>query len=227
MKAKESGQYVARYLSECLGAKPTHIIQAGVGRGAECKYLMKPWPDAKLIGIEPIADCFNLENYPGEIVHAAVVGNEKSEAALVYVKRAHKTGSSLFGRGAATDTLRSVDAVTLDEVAARRAVFGGDVLLWLDCEGSELEALRGAENLLPYVKWINVEMTTNPPREFWPSANEIHPRLGGLGFVRCVTHSHDFSDQGVSYDAIYCRENEAIQRHMVDGAFYPHVRSDT
>ena len=80
-------------------------------------------------------------------------------------------------------------------------VIGKQVILWLDCEGSELRALRGAEQLLKTVKMVNVEMTPNPPSIHWPSPNEVHDLLRYRGFYRQCLHTM----KGGQYDAIYVK----------------------
>ena len=78
-----------------------------------------------------------------------------------------------------------------------------NTLLWLDCEGMELGALRGGLKFVEMVDVINIEMTANPPSNEWPSPVEVHEELKRLGFYRQWTHTNRIHIG--QYDAIYVR----------------------
>lgn len=203
MKAKESADAVIDILSRHKGGSPETIFMVGIGRGAECRILKDAWPDANWFGCEPNPQFVGCPNFPGRIYPTAIGHVNKS--AYFYLKNLHPQGSSLFTRNARSDTRISVDVSTLDWILDQNGPFGTDVLLWMDCEGAEYDAIQGGARFLDSVNRINVELSTNPNRSGWPDHSIVHAALLTRGFVRVETHSVH-KGKGV-YDCVYMRPN--------------------
>lgn len=202
MKAKESANSAIRIISGQISGTPDAIFTVGVGRAAECPTIAKAWPDATWCGCEPHPEHYtDNENFPGVIYPVAVTG-EDGEAQF-YLKKNHSHGSSVFTRYVHCDKEITVPTRTLDTIYKEEGPFGTAVLLWLDCEGSELAVLSKCDAFLRSVRWINVEMVVEPTRDGWPSHIAVDDRLRELGFVRVQIHSHNVG-HGM-YDAIYTR----------------------
>ncbi len=77
------------------------------------------------------------------------------------------------------------------------------VMKSLDCEGSELKALQGAEKFIEGVEVVNLEMTSNPANEGWADPVETHQWLLRHDFLRQTIHTN--RSRGGQYDAIYVR----------------------
>lgn len=211
-------------VAERIGYRPTAIVQVGIGLNhAETEVFVEEWPGVQLIGIEAhpkIARAVKA-GYPGKVHHAAV-GNprEPGEEVVLYAKHPHKDGSSL--RPFDDDVGGDVEKVLVPLVALSQLQWDEyprkGILLWLDCEGSELDALRGAGEFLDRVDVINIEMT---PRPFgaWDDTVDIDDWLIGRGFLCQWVHTQ----RGTQYDAIYVRESlfrpefcccpESIRKH--------------
>lgn len=202
MKAKQSANSAILIINEQNGGVPDAIFMVGVGRAAECPTLGKAWPDAKWFGCEPhpLHHAKN-ENFPGAIFPVAVTG--KNGHAAFYLKKNHSHGSSVFSRFAKSDKQITTPTKTLNSIHNEKGPFGKKILLWMDCEGSELSALDRSERFLKDVRWINIEMMVEPTRDGWPDHCEVHGRLVALGFIRVQIHSHNFTFG--AYDAIYMR----------------------
>jgi len=178
------------HIAKLLEWEPTVIFQVGIGnRHGEVEVFKEVWPKVELIGWEPHPDIFaGLEDYPG-LVHREALSNWTGKSQLFYQQH-YVGGASLFGK----DGLQSVDVdvTTLDDIYAglkwRRA--GDRVMLWLDCEGSELNALKGGEEFVRDVDVINVELTGVPLTPGWPEPVEVNRWLLDHGFLLQYIHTH-------------------------------------
>ncbi|GAH14627.1 unnamed protein product, partial [marine sediment metagenome] len=98
-----------------------------------------------------------------------------------------------------------VEMTTLDDLFCKPpyVIKKSKILLWLDCEGGELDALEGATQLLKLVDMVNVEMTMKPPSVEWPDTRTVHKKLRQAGFLRQYIHTL----KGTQYDGIYVRNH--------------------
>lgn len=187
-------------VAEVLGWRADWVYQVGVGHyHQEADVLLEEWPGVKFIGFEPHPELAK-EPYPG-VVHQVAISDRIGSATL-YAKKYHKDGSSLF-------PLTGMDRCRMIEVPVSTLDFlfpeppTGRILLWLDCEGSELDALRGGEKFVKRVDVVNVEITANPLGEAWCSPKSIHDWLLAKGFVRQWIHTQRIHSG--QYDGIYCK----------------------
>jgi len=200
---RRSGTAVITF-AHLLKWKPDAVFQVGIGLyHQEVNVMQEAWPSVRFIGCEPhpkIAASLR-KNYPGEL-HQCAIGERQGEATL-YEKAKHKDGSGLFPHKWREQTSLKVQMTTLDLLFPQPHSYGERLLLWLDCEGGELGALRGGERFVEHVGVINVEMTSNPPCEGWCDMMDVHHWLKARGFRRQYTHSKR-SGAG-QCDALYCR----------------------
>ncbi len=209
-------------IAELLKWRPDNIIQVGVGMyHQEMDVLTSEWPGINIIGFEAHPEIFKAveASYPG-VLHNFAVSRDVSDVYL-YSKQNHKDGSSLF-RPAGCPNIDEivVQTITLDhffyitmevkraQIPATIDILDADIeekenLLWLDCEGSELAALEGAERLIEQIDIVNVEMTANPPGDGWCSPVDVHDWLRAHDFWLQWTHSNRSS--AGQCDVIYVR----------------------
>ena len=187
--------------AERMGWLPNLVIQVGVGfKHEEMNVLHEEWPDCKFIGFEAHPGiATKVKDYPGELRSMAI--SNRFGITNFYEKPKHKDGSSVF-RFKEDILAREIDPVLMSTLDRELPdIIGTEAVLWLDCEGSELRALQGAEKLLQTVKMVNVEMTPRPPSENWPTPVQIHKQLRMSGFYRAWLHTM----KGGQYDAIYVK----------------------
>lgn len=204
--ARRSGVAV---FSACdhLQWQPDVVLQVGVGfHSAEVEVMKEAWPDVYLMGCEPNPRIIEWMkgNYPGKAYECAI-SDWKGKGTL-YSKRLHADGSSLFTPK--EEKMKKYDEIeievtTLDDLFPDPERYGEHILLWLDCEGSELNALKGGQNFLEYVGIVNLELTTIPKSKKWCNAIETHHWLIDRGFKRQAAHTQRSS--GGQCDAIYVR----------------------
>jgi len=183
-----------------LGWQPTCVIQVGIGfYHQEVDVMKEEWPDCEFIGFEACTTSYNkISNYPGTLINKAIA--DKHGVIDLYVKPNHKDGSSVLEfPEEVRHNIQKVEASTLDNEIGD--LTGKEVMLWLDCEGSELAVLHGATRILEYTTAVNVEMTPKPPSPTWPSPGEVHDKLRQAGFYRSWVHTM----KGGQYDALYTK----------------------
>ena len=222
---RRSGIAVGLICSDILRWRPDAIYQVGVGfhhdevasfredtivlqtvTGVDGlrkeKVLKKAWPDVEFIGCEPhpkIAAGLR-EEYPGTI-HEVAIGDRVGRQQLSFRPK-HKDGSSLCKR---VDGVQSVfvDVTTLDKLFPD-LLEDRQILLWLDCEGSELKVLRGAPCFVQHVQVINIELTSAVPYTGWCKPEDVHRWLAEQGFwLQWIHTQRSASGQ---CDFVYVRE---------------------
>ena len=198
---------VALYnVANSLGWSPTVIFQAGVGRYCkEVEVFREAWPDADLIGFEPHPEIAKSIDYrPGLLIGKALARNVGWTK--LFYDPAHVDGASVYG-DPSNDRLQeiAVEVNTLDNYHAKASWKrdGDRVLLWLDCEGSELDVLIGGEKFVLQTDVINVELTGKPSRPGWPDPVEVNRWLLNHGFLLQYVHTQRTAIGQL--DAIYVR----------------------
>ena len=199
---RRSANAVIEYC-KLIGWEPDAVIQAGVGAEATDAFAMaEAWPDAIFVGIDPLASYELRKKYPGDLYAAAAVSDEHQTHANLYVKPRHADGSTLKPYDGREMPVKVVPARTLDSICAPRPFQNG--LLWLDCEGSELDALRGSCLTLNRVRAVNVETTGRPPGSGWASPLDIYCFLRDFGFFQAWQHTNRV--KGGQCDLIFVHE---------------------
>ena len=207
---RRSGNAVVNYL-DVLGWKPKQVVMVGVGgHHDEVDVMRDAWGrDFELYGIEahPLIYKDLRNTFPGIIQHAAAVGPHFIDRHVdLFAKSNWKDGSTTHqprGPDAAAWEIYHVPPLILDDWA--HPLFNErEVLLWLDCEGSELEALRGGKRFLrDHVAVVNVELTGKPRMSGWPRAHQVHSWLISQGFHQAWIHS--IRPSIAQFDSIYLR----------------------
>lgn len=200
---------VALYnVAQLLEWSPTLIVQAGVGHYCkETEVFREAWPEASLIGFEPHPEvCHRLdhEKFPGLLVRQAL--GRRVGWAKLFFDPAHVDGASVYD-DSSNCRLQEVEVkiTTLDEYYNNMDCPRPDdrALLWLDCEGGELDVLIGGERFVERVDVINVELTGKPPRPGWPEPVAVNRWLLDRGFLLQYAHTQRTTSGQV--DAIYVR----------------------
>lgn len=210
------------FLAELSLAKDIeYVVDAGANMGFLSMQYHFAFPNAKILAIEPSS--YNLKflkkNVSGirniEVMQAAVAReNSDLEIALptrkqrIDVKLAAEdwdnTGTlSVFGKS--TEYREKVRGVKLDDVVEKRVDF-----LKLDVEGSELEALIGADRILTDDRpIIQIEMRPTNLAMAGTGVHEVHRHILGYGYSRIGKHGGD---------SIYCHssiDHNRISEHKL------------
>ena len=190
-------------VAELLGWKAEVIWQVGVGLYyEEIDVLKQEWNLDKenIIGFEanPITFGRIVDHYPGTLMNVAL-SDFVGRGELSFDPR-HKDGSTLKGLNHGK-TSENVEVTKLDAVPCKTT--GQKILLWLDCEGSELDVLRGGVEFLKHVDVVNVEITGKPPGDGWCAPVDVYLWLREHGFR--LQHIHTQRTSAGQFDAVFVR----------------------
>jgi FkbM family methyltransferase len=146
-------------LLKSLGYDPKVVIDGGANFGLFATMAAQIFPGARVHVVEPQAACqasLRALEGPFEVHPVALTSPERAARGHVTMHDA-ESGST----GAHVSAAGSVQAAatTLDALLAGRVTADDRALLKLDLQGHELEALRGAEALLPAIEFILCEVT--------------------------------------------------------------------
>ncbi len=181
-----------------LPANPL-ILEAGAFLGHDSLRLANHWPLGVVHAFEPVPDLFaqlqqKTASTPSIITHQYALSEHTGTAQLYIAKKPQSPGvttqaSSLHkptGRLERSpiiypDTL-TVNTITIDDWAAQNNVDHID-FLWLDMQGHELAALRGAQKILPTVHAIFTEVNFIDGYEGQPSCQDVITWIESQGFT--------------------------------------------
>jgi len=192
---RRSGSAVYSYCYY-VNYRPRMIWQAGVGvHHTETSIFKQYWPEVHIRGFDPLMP---VDPYPGEFEQVAL--GESVGHVTFYAKNPHNDGSTMKPPPRESKKYKPMEVwqTRLDNWTPLHR----HNLLWLDCEGSELEVLRGAMGIIRSFQVINVEMTGKPDDGAgWNRPEDVHQFLATHGFFHTWTHTTRC--RGGQYDAIY------------------------
>lgn len=148
----------AEKMIHCVNFLPDWFIDAGPANGNEAHIFKKRWPTISVLGLEPgrasIEDALALI-YPGILIQKAMWSSDCRKA--IYKSDQSRSASLMRSEGSTSSD--DVDCVTLATLSATYGPFTNAVL-WLDVEGSEIDALEGGRNLIlsGAIRLANVEV---------------------------------------------------------------------
>jgi FkbM family methyltransferase len=186
------------------------VIDVGAGRGQFALFALRAFPAARIVSFEPLPSSFATAS-------RAVGGSARVQLRRQAVGAAPATAeihvtadadSSSLRRPTGEQTRRfpgtgdvdcvEVEVVTLDGVLSESP---RPVLLKLDLQGGELDALRGAENLLAATDAVFVECSFVELYEGQPLADQVICHLRERGFTLGGVYSPHYGEDGVCVQA--------------------------
>src|SRR3989304_366773 len=148
---------VCRLLARRLQYVPEVIIDFGLGDAEELQHFRRYWKNAYIIGLEPRET--TKESQVNKF-YQAVVANSTLSYLIFYVRGKVETSSLYPLSKGGKWRKRRVEQIKLNDLYEIHKLKDKKILLWMDCEGGELDALLGGLKLLPYVNYIYVEVNS-------------------------------------------------------------------
>ena len=174
------------------------LLTLGPGMtGTEAWIFRDHFPNLKIIGAEPQTDRYEFlkDKFPGDLLNCAVAAHEgKTEGWM-----GHKAGKSDFWLNADENNSKhyikqEILCNTVDNILKN---VEGHGFLWMDIEGAEFEALRGAlqSMLTRKVLFINAEIDFSLKKDkTYPDPTFIIHLLHSLGYIAIGSPSCEISE---------------------------------
>jgi FkbM family methyltransferase len=186
---------------EIIKTKPFSVmLDVGIRHGGEWDYFSEQLPDVRLVAMEPHKkerDKF-LATHPGAEVYPSALWSEASKRTLV-TSTGLCPSMQLAGKG------QEVECVTLDWFCDR-FIPDADLFLWIDIEGSELEAFKGGRRMLESgrIPFIYTELrTADKVRSAeWCVDVDVIEFLARYGYSVELTQHEELKEH---YDALFVR----------------------
>jgi len=175
-------------IDEILGSDiPEAILDVGANIGefsyfASIKFSGLP----KIISIEPdpvVLKCIEFNLKETEINIEPIAVSNKSAVLKFYLKPTSADSSFHIPSDDAVEI--EVAAKTLDSVIEKYSL-SGPILVKMDCEGHEPEALEGLMRNKDKIKWISID--SGPERSGVSTTREVISKLRQHGFENITTH---------------------------------------
>jgi FkbM family methyltransferase len=182
---KKKRGFSARYLAELCN--PHTVLDVGVGYGTPELY--KAFPNSFFLLVEPITEyrvildhLEILKDY--KVIYKAVDEAVGVKEILVDTQDFQKSSFNRRISAIATNNQlerRQIEVTTLDEIFRDNPEIESPVLLKVDTEGYELNALRGATELLSKTEVVIAEVTVAPRFEGGYFFEELHSFMNANG----------------------------------------------
>jgi FkbM family methyltransferase len=179
------------------------VIDVGANKGQFSLVVRSLFPDAEIHAFEPLETEF--EKFKSVVVgpvkhYAVALGAEATEAKFYITSR--PDSSSLFKPGKDHEQLygvslsssKTVPVVRLADAIDVRAL-AAPVLMKLDVQGGELDVLKGAADILPFIDTIYTEASFVSLYEHQPLAGEIIGYLAEHGFALRGVFNHSVAPE--------------------------------
>lgn len=169
------------HVAKLLRTPPKWMILGGPSTANEAQTAVVTWPNVRVIGVEPNPRCREWQRANGWPKTARLIAGLLSDVPeyTPFYPVAGPSGGTVIAHDPDAPAI-DVAAFTIDQLDD---LYGPleDVLLWLDVEGSEVPALRGAKNLLASgrVLAVSVEVCERTPR----ATDEVASILTAAGLV--------------------------------------------
>jgi len=200
------------------------ILDIGANEGQFARLAREVFPDAKIYSFEPLPDCFaELKNaLPGDenfFPFENAIGSR--EETLEFFRSFHTPSSSFLKmedlhkeafpesqEGQSAEPIR-VQVKPLDDVLDVENL-GKNILVKIDVQGYEMEAIEGAKKILADAKIAILEMSFLNIYEKQPLFHDVYEKMYNLGFRfrgSLAQMLHPVTDEIVQTDAIFVKEN--------------------
>lgn len=223
LQKKASPAWYERIILDFISEETINsVYDIGVGPKTEYLTIIKKYPSLKFFGVEANPTIYKkiLENnFPGILFNKAIAQSGLGTFVTYFTHKENLMASGLIPYDWAKDGEQyQVEAMTLDEFDNLNQT-QENILLWMDIEGYELNALKSGKNLISSgrVKILNLEVRSewngkkNGCTEF-----QIDNYLNSVGYEKKFVYNH--YPLSHHHDAIY-----VLKGHKLPDSCQSHI----
>jgi FkbM family methyltransferase len=208
---RKSMDEVLKHISS-LGFYPKAIIDVGAGKGTFP--LLNTFPESEYVWIEPLTE---FEEDLKKLVHKfngqyIIAGAGKFNGKSMIHVHSDLYGSSLYKESDGEEVdgkSREIQIIMLDDLVGKYNL-GGDVLLKVDVQGTELDVLDGAQKVLQYCELVILEVSFFKFLKYAPEFYDVIDYMKKRGFaVYDIFGGHNRLIDGAlaQKDVLFVKEN--------------------
>jgi FkbM family methyltransferase len=201
------------------GIRPETVIDVGAFEGNWSRMARRIWPASKIIMFEPNAAKLEVISRAARSLNATFFQDllgATDETEVVF--NLMESGSSVMSER--SPLARTQETRRLRRIDSAIPSLEGSTLLKIDAQGYELEILKGAENILPRIEAILLEVAVIEINEGAPLLAEAIVFMKSIGFVACEVleiHRRPLDLALNQIDILFVREGSALfadKRHF-------------
>lgn len=189
---------VSNYFNKTEEIMPLVIVDVGCRWGFADKFIVENDDvEMKIYGFDPDAEeCKRLENIYSEQKNITLVpvglAEEPEEKVLYLTKEPacsslHKPNTRLTQKYPALDCAKEVEQITVNvstlDIWAKEEKLNYIDYIKIDTQGAELSILKGGENILSTMRFLEIEVEFNPIYDGQPVFSDVDHYLRKHGFV--------------------------------------------
>lgn len=198
------------------------IVDVGAGHGEFGNEVLANGFEGSVISVEPLQNAHDdlvraARKYPRwTVVERCAAGRQDGEAVLHVTRR---SGSSSLRRPGQRHAQTDKDSIEvrqdrvvvrrLDRLVIPRMANNSNVFLKVDVQGAEEDVVEGAQELMPRVKGMQIELSVvelYEGQKLMPEMLSLAARNGFALWGLAPVYLDETTGQTLQYDGIFCRE---------------------
>jgi len=203
---------------------PKIIFDIGAHHGTWTNNMLKIYPNSKYYLFEAInySELDNLNNYHNISIHKNIILSNKEKQINWY--EGCNTGDSIFKeKSIVYKDIKPVikSAISLDFYIKQNNLFNNNpisnIFIKIDCQGSEIDILKGASSILPYTDFILLEIPLfGKYNENVPNFREHIEYLDNIGFIPYdILDNHYINNFNMQVDMLFINKNNILNKQVL------------
>lgn len=202
---------------------PKIIFDIGAHHGTWTNNMLKIYPNSKYYLFEAInySELDNLNNYHNISIHKNIILSDKVKQINWY--EGCNTGDSIFKeKSIVYKDIKPVikSAISLDFYIKQNNLFNNNpisnIFIKIDCQGSEIDILKGTSSILPYTDFILLEIPLfGKYNENVPNFREHIEYLDNIGFIPYdILDDHYINNFNMQVDMLFINKNNILNKQV-------------
>lgn len=194
---------------KALGFNPRTILDIGAYHGSWSEVMWHVWPDAQYHLIEANEDCRHRLAETGFSFDIALLSDSVKEVTYHKCQTGSGEGNSMYPEASVYPFSPEVARTQRLDDVVRGQTFD---MLKLDCQGSELDVLRGGLDIVSRATLVQLEVGVQPYNIGAPSVLEAMVYMDTLGFrLYDITEYHlNSRSMLIQADLLFARKDSGL-----------------